>query len=299
MLFNSYPFIFVFLPVVLVGYFAANRLGRTAPVVWLLDKTSLTVFALLGLKREREDHVTAEELHLVVAEASSAGVIEESERAIISGVVRLADRPVREVMTPRPEVDWIDADNQPQTQGAEDSAYMGQNPPYLAANQYITKQTWAKGIDEEGRPIPTEITDQVRQGKEVDVWPGAMGGKNWSPVSFDPQTGLVYANTLNFGMHYKPVNAEFRAGLTYWGADITWIWPDGARGGLKAIDPLTGKAKWEAMTPAERQAKIEELKKRTGQLEMMNGEGHPGLPKGHPGAASPAGNAPTGTPAAQ
>ena len=38
-------------------------------------------------------------------------------------------------------VDWIDADNQPQTQGAEDSAYMGQNPPYLAANQYITSTT--------------------------------------------------------------------------------------------------------------------------------------------------------------
>jgi alcohol dehydrogenase (cytochrome c) len=116
----------------------------------------------------------------------------------------------------------------------------------IAANQYITKQTWAKGIDESGRPIPTDITDQVRQGKEVAVWPGAMGGKNWSPVSFDPQTGLVYANTLNFGMHYKPVDAQFRAGLTYWGADISWIWPDGARGGLKAIDPLTGKAKWEA-----------------------------------------------------
>jgi putative hemolysin len=82
----------------------------TAPVVWLLDKTSLTIFALLGLQREREDHVTAEELHLVVAEASSAGVIEESERAIISGVVRLADRPVREVMSPRTDIDWIDVD---------------------------------------------------------------------------------------------------------------------------------------------------------------------------------------------
>ena len=44
----------------------------------------------------------------MVAEASTAGIIEESERAIISGVVRLADRPVREVMTPRTEVDWLD-----------------------------------------------------------------------------------------------------------------------------------------------------------------------------------------------
>jgi alcohol dehydrogenase (cytochrome c) len=122
------------------------------------------------------------------------------------------------------------------------------NGKLIAANQYITKQTWAKGIDESGRPIPTEITDKVREGKEVDVWPGAMGGKNWSPVSFNPGTGLIYANTLNFGMHYKPVDAQFRAGLTYWGADISWIWPDGARGGLKAIDPMTGKAKWEALT---------------------------------------------------
>jgi putative hemolysin len=79
-----------------------------APLVWLLDASSALVFRLLGLNRESEDRVTAEELHLIVAEASKSGVIEESERAIISGVVRLADRPVREVMTPRKDVDWVD-----------------------------------------------------------------------------------------------------------------------------------------------------------------------------------------------
>jgi putative hemolysin len=76
--------------------------------VWLLNSSSGLVFRLLGLNRESDDQVTAEELHLIVAEASKSGVIEESERAIISGVVRLADRPVREVMTPRKDVDWID-----------------------------------------------------------------------------------------------------------------------------------------------------------------------------------------------
>jgi putative hemolysin len=80
----------------------------TAPFVWLLDKTSALIFRMLGLDRESRNQVTAEELHLVVAEAQTAGVLEESERAIISGIVRLADRPVREVMTPRTEVDWID-----------------------------------------------------------------------------------------------------------------------------------------------------------------------------------------------
>jgi len=83
----------------------------TAPVVWVLDRSSALIFRILGMKRESESHVTAEELHLIVAEASKSGVIEESERAIISGVVRLADRPVREIMTPRTEVDWIDADS--------------------------------------------------------------------------------------------------------------------------------------------------------------------------------------------
>jgi putative hemolysin len=80
----------------------------TAPLGWLLDATSALIFKLLRLNRESEEHVTAEELHLIVAEASKSGVIEEHERSIISGVVRLADRPVREVMTPRTEVDWLD-----------------------------------------------------------------------------------------------------------------------------------------------------------------------------------------------
>ncbi|MDV5824643.1 hemolysin family protein [Sphingobium naphthae] len=80
----------------------------TAPLVWVLDGSSALIFKLLRLDRESENHVTAEELHLIVAEASRSGVIEESERAIISGVVRLADRPVREVMTQRMDVDWID-----------------------------------------------------------------------------------------------------------------------------------------------------------------------------------------------
>ena len=81
----------------------------TAPFVWLLDRSSALIFRLLGLDRESKNQVTAEELHLVVAEAQTAGVLEEDERAMISGIVRLADRPVREVMTPRMEIDWIDA----------------------------------------------------------------------------------------------------------------------------------------------------------------------------------------------
>lgn len=80
----------------------------TAPLVWLLDQSSKFIFRVFALKRETEAHVTAEELHLIVAEAQSAGVIEESERAMIAKVMRLANRPVRGLMTPRGDVDWID-----------------------------------------------------------------------------------------------------------------------------------------------------------------------------------------------
>lgn len=79
-----------------------------APLVWLLDGTSALIFRMLGLKRDQANHVTAEELQMVFAEATRSGVIEEHERAVIAGVVRMADRPIREVMTPRTEVDWLD-----------------------------------------------------------------------------------------------------------------------------------------------------------------------------------------------
>jgi putative hemolysin len=85
----------------------------TAPFVWVLERSSALIFKLFGFDRESRNHVTAEELHLVVAEAQTAGVLEEDERAMISGIVRLADRPVREVMTPRMEVDWIDIHAEP------------------------------------------------------------------------------------------------------------------------------------------------------------------------------------------
>ncbi len=90
---------------------AMEMLARvTAPIVWLLDKSSATIFRMLGLRRDSREALTAEELRMVFAEATHVGLIEEHEHKVIAGVVRLADRPVREVMTPRTDVDWISAD---------------------------------------------------------------------------------------------------------------------------------------------------------------------------------------------
>ncbi|MEO9601494.1 hemolysin family protein [Parasphingorhabdus sp.] len=82
----------------------------SAPLVWILDSSSALIFRLMGMKRDKKSHVTADELQMVFAEATRSGVIEEHERAVIAGVVRMADRPIREVMTPRTEVDWLNVD---------------------------------------------------------------------------------------------------------------------------------------------------------------------------------------------
>ena len=79
-----------------------------APFVWILDTSSNLLMQLLGIRHRGEHPLTAEELHMLFTEATHSGVIEEQERAIMSGVMRLADRPVRELMTPRTELDWID-----------------------------------------------------------------------------------------------------------------------------------------------------------------------------------------------
>ena len=78
------------------------------PFVWLLDRSSRLLLSLLGMRRSSDQEVTAEELHMIFAEATKSGVIEEEERQIMTGIMRLADRPVRELMTPRTEIDWVD-----------------------------------------------------------------------------------------------------------------------------------------------------------------------------------------------
>ena len=78
------------------------------PAVWLLDTSTQLVFRLLGRTTESAHRVTDEEIRALILEAESSGVLESGERELISGVMRLADRAVVGLMTPRTDVDWID-----------------------------------------------------------------------------------------------------------------------------------------------------------------------------------------------
>ena len=78
------------------------------PAIWLLARTSHLVLRLLGRHEAVEQSVTEEEVKAVVAESVDSGALESEERHMIERVLRLADKPVRALMTPRPEIDWLD-----------------------------------------------------------------------------------------------------------------------------------------------------------------------------------------------
>jgi putative hemolysin len=78
------------------------------PAVWLLGKSSGFVMRMLGLSRVSRQTVTEEELKALLIEGAQTGVLEMEERDMIERVLRLADKPVRAIMTPRTELAWID-----------------------------------------------------------------------------------------------------------------------------------------------------------------------------------------------
>jgi putative hemolysin len=82
--------------------------SMTSPLVWLLRTVTEGVVRLLGLHRTRQEDVTEEELQSLIVEGEKAGVIEEEEREMIQGVMRLGDRSVKAIMTPRTEMVWLD-----------------------------------------------------------------------------------------------------------------------------------------------------------------------------------------------
>ncbi|TJY58204.1 HlyC/CorC family transporter [Sinimarinibacterium sp. CAU 1509] len=96
-----------------------RRLMRlSSPLVRLMDLSSTALLKLLPSHTGPTTRVTDEEIHAIVAEAASTGVVEPEERMMIAAVMRLADRSVRAVMTPRQYLDWIDLDEPVEQQRA-------------------------------------------------------------------------------------------------------------------------------------------------------------------------------------
>ena len=82
--------------------------GAVSPVIWLLSKTTHIVLRLFGPTPDDRRGVSEEELKALLVEGAETGVLETEERDIIERVLRLADKPVRAIMTPRTEIIWLD-----------------------------------------------------------------------------------------------------------------------------------------------------------------------------------------------
>lgn len=82
-----------------------------APMVWLLGTSTDLLLRMLGLQGEREATVTEDEVRSLITEGTRTGIFVPEEKAMIEGVLRLADRPVRSIMTPRHDVVWLDVED--------------------------------------------------------------------------------------------------------------------------------------------------------------------------------------------
>jgi alcohol dehydrogenase (cytochrome c) len=120
----------------------------------------------------------------------------------------------------------------------------------------FTKVTWAKGLDENGRPIRADKMSPTAEG--TIIYPGVQGGTNWYSPSYSPRTGLFYISTwVDYYMNLAKMPAEYSEGQRYTGGAPrspvpslqrglinTWT-ADNASGMVLAVDPSNGEKKWQ------------------------------------------------------
>jgi alcohol dehydrogenase (cytochrome c) len=113
---------------------------------------------------------------------------------------------------------------------------------FLHGNEY-SKQTWARGLDESGRPIVIPGTDPTYDGNLV--WPSLQGATNWFSPSYNPQTEQFFVATRLMGSVYYKADIEYEEGQPFLGGGEQALSGDDAAGAIRALDVLTGKQQWE------------------------------------------------------
>ncbi|EIT71190.1 MULTISPECIES: methanol/ethanol family PQQ-dependent dehydrogenase [Hydrocarboniphaga] len=138
------------------------------------------------------------------------------------------------------------------TKLATGSGYPNKPTSLIGAYPFVQGITWAKGFDlKTGKPIetgnrPPKPKAGEEKGDTVFVSPPFLGGTNWMPMSYSPDTNLFYIPANEWGMDYWTEHLQYKAGAAYLGQGfrIKRIFDDHV-GVLRAIDPVTGKIAWE------------------------------------------------------
>jgi alcohol dehydrogenase (cytochrome c) len=108
----------------------------------------------------------------------------------------------------------------------------------------FTKITWAKGLDENGRPILNPGVDPTEEG--VVVWPSALGATNWFSPSYNPATGLFYVAAWEGPGLYIKGEEEYRRGESFLGGrQVAILEDEPGHGVVRALDPRTGRRVWD------------------------------------------------------
>jgi alcohol dehydrogenase (cytochrome c) len=116
---------------------------------------------------------------------------------------------------------------------------------YLLGAPY-TKQTWARGLDDKGRPIVIPGMEPSARG--TLVYPSLQGATNWASPSFSPSTGLLYVPVREMGSLYFKTGVEYKPGAYYTGGSEKRL-EEEAWGAVRAIDVKTGKPIWDFPLP--------------------------------------------------
>ncbi len=83
----------------------------TAPIVHLLSASTEAGLRLMGVKPSTEPPVTEDEIKILIEEGTQVGVFKAAEQDMVEGVFRFNDRLINAIMTPRTEIEWLDADD--------------------------------------------------------------------------------------------------------------------------------------------------------------------------------------------
>jgi len=113
---------------------------------------------------------------------------------------------------------------------------------FLAGRSYV-KQTWAKGLDDQGRPIVIPGTDPSAEG--TLVWPSLNGATIWYSPAYSPLTGLYYVAAREKASVYFKREANFKPGTFFAGGGEQSLDPNDEWGAIRALDALTGVQRWE------------------------------------------------------
>jgi alcohol dehydrogenase (cytochrome c) len=113
---------------------------------------------------------------------------------------------------------------------------------FLHGSAYI-KQTWAKQLNDKGRPVPVPGAEPTEDG--IKLYPHSAGGTNWNSPSFSPKTNLFYVAARESGAMYYKGEANYKVGAEYNGGGIRKLFGEPGTGAIRAFEPASGELRWE------------------------------------------------------